>query len=716
MVNKPQRPESPGGYFTLSDSDHGGTESSLEQDEQDIPNRVRMYKMYKRSRSEPPQDEKLPPRPPPPLSYTSTLPPPVPKKGNTLNKNNKKANYRTPPPPLSNTPGPKTKPLQRVQPLQIQSPSMIQILQHNKNCSSTSSDENNSLEQVTTFVSSFQKATKNMELGNVGKPRPPLRCEQKQSGKQHGDIHVAGYMRPTKTAVLKQQQMNKNEPKKVRKSSISSGSEEHLSSGSEANVNKKKTTRNKSSDNNNNSTQQKLKKLKNSVFELKKAKSESHVNKNPIHSLIKFYEASQENKKQQDDRFSQLSQMSAEKIQSWLSNPLNQDLNVTEVSVLDKYVTDMISLADVSKMESLSDDCSCSSSSDEDKYPRVIMKSPKVIMKMNETKNLLMKKVKSEKAQKMIQTDKKKDIIKKTSESLSKLKKDLKKSESPKSTKKIAKESEMSKLKVDSPKITRKSTEISQRGAKSIESSPQLNQKVVQKPKDSPKVKRKVVQNTQESPKLSVKSAKNDSPKLSQKVKNDSSKSVISSPKIMKNIHFEHVVSQTKALKIIPDDEDETTKVWTKPQATVIEDKIPSEEEIQRGVFTQVSYAGNVKKFQPIPSPRVKKKARKEHLLLEHKEKGHQALSMVMKQLKQVDSKEESKASNEEEEGMKCLDELCSQSQIIQQDINKHLQNEKKDDKVRTCKMPTKLNSCLNHHTLGFLNLFCFISYLKKSQ
>ena len=38
--------------------------------------------------------------------------------------------------------------------------------------------------------------------------------------------------------------------------------------------------------------------------------------------------------------------------------------------------------------------------------------------------------------------------------------------------------------------------------------------------------------------------------------------------------------------------------------------------------------------FAPIPSPRVKKKARKEQMLLEHKEKGHQALSMVMKQLK----------------------------------------------------------------------------------
>lgn len=664
MVNKPTRPESPGGYFTLSDSDHGGTESSLEQDEQEIPNKIKMYKMFKRSQSEPPTDQKkedkVPPRPPPPLSYTSTLPPPVPKKFSTLNKNNKKVNHRPPPPPLSHFSGPKTKPLQRVQPLQIQSPSMIQILQHNKHCSSTSSDNSLEHQEVTTFVSSFQKATKNIEHGNVGKPRAPLRCELK-----HGEIHLAGYMRPTKTAVLKQQA--KTEPsKKIRKSSISSGSDEHLSSSaeSETNVNKKsKQGRNKSADNNNNSTPQKLKKLKNSAlsFDLKKAKSESNVSshKNPIHSLIKFYETSQDSKRKQQDRMSQLSQMSAEKIQSWLSNPLNGDLNVTQVSVLDKYVTDMITLADVSKLNSTSEDCSCSSSSDEDKYPRVIMKSPKVIMKMNETKNLMVKKVKSEiKAKKAP-----KDIIKKTSESLSKLKKDLKNVEAPKTTKKVQKD-QIKKSKVDSPKIKRKSTETS----------PKLV------PKDSPKMKPKEAKKMENSPKLGpakIVESTTSSPKTSPKIVKNS-----------KNIHFEHVVSQTKASK---NEEEMVVSSWTKPQATVIEDKIPSEEEIQRGVVTQVSYAGNVKKFlQPIPSPRVKKKARKEQMLLEHKENGHQALSQLMKQLKQDHDSNQPKSQNQAldaDDGIKCLDELCSQSQIIQQDINKQqLQNEKKDGKVRTCK------------------------------
>ena len=89
-----------------------------------------------------------PPRPPPPLSYTSTLPPPVPKKinahGNTSRSHSvhqqRPSNVgvthtfpRQPSaPPSSRTQDctfqPKPKPLQRVQPLQIQSPSLINVL------------------------------------------------------------------------------------------------------------------------------------------------------------------------------------------------------------------------------------------------------------------------------------------------------------------------------------------------------------------------------------------------------------------------------------------------------------------------------------------------------------------------------------------------------------------------------------------------------------
>merc|ERR1712223_1330272 len=95
-----------------------------------------------------------------------------------------------PPPPLSHF-GPKTKPLQRVQPLQIQSPSMIQILQpkcgggNNVLQSTSGSSDDNSLDGVAvmkkpvTFVTTFQRATANMkESGPNLKPRPPLKCEQ----------------------------------------------------------------------------------------------------------------------------------------------------------------------------------------------------------------------------------------------------------------------------------------------------------------------------------------------------------------------------------------------------------------------------------------------------------------------------------------------------------------------------------------------------------
>ena len=89
-----------------------------------------------------------PPRPPPPLSYTSTLPPPVPKKihsqgatsrSHSLHQQrqmNITANQtltREPSAPPSsrshdNALQSKPKPLQRVQPLQIQSPSVINVL------------------------------------------------------------------------------------------------------------------------------------------------------------------------------------------------------------------------------------------------------------------------------------------------------------------------------------------------------------------------------------------------------------------------------------------------------------------------------------------------------------------------------------------------------------------------------------------------------------
>ena len=236
IIKRSPRPESPGGYFTLSDSDGGsnpGTESSM--DDLELPgsnnSKNSMYKMYKRGKSEPPtrggssggsersslgseppapkrpsppkvtdEDEITPPRPPPPLSYTSTLPPPVPKKVNKRITTQTVRKFNPPPPPLTHF-GPKTKPLQRVQPLQIQSPSMIQILQpkcgggeiNNSNFTTSSSDDN-SLDGVAvmtkkpvTFVTTFQRASADLKNSPTNlKTRPPLKCEQQNN--LHGPL------------------------------------------------------------------------------------------------------------------------------------------------------------------------------------------------------------------------------------------------------------------------------------------------------------------------------------------------------------------------------------------------------------------------------------------------------------------------------------------------------------------------------------------------
>merc|ERR1712129_490900 len=157
---------------------------------------------------------------------------------------------------------------------------------------------------------------------------------------------VAGYMKPTKTAVLKQNndingkqkmsssgsnsenESDKNKKKAARRSASSSSSlsDTNTSTETESKMTVKKKTRPKTANDGNNNTSSKLKKLKNSVCnELKRSasdkavpvrktkasikslsKSEANVSngskpmKNPIHSLIKFYESSQEKDKMKE--------------------------------------------------------------------------------------------------------------------------------------------------------------------------------------------------------------------------------------------------------------------------------------------------------------------------------------------------------------------------------------------------------------------------------
>ena len=577
-----------------------------------------MYKIFKgppRSRSEPPyvvpprpsppilqienEEGAPPPRPPPPLSYTSTLPPPVPKKMNKNLKSVKKFVPPPPPPPLAFS-GPKTKPLQRVQPLQIQSPSMINILQQNghprhfkQNSNSSSSDDNSLESKNVSFVKTFQKACNstgnpNLNGGNSDlRPRPALK-------KKAAELSNKGYMRPTKTAVLKMSQ-NENSNRKNCSSSSSSSSSETENDKTKKKATKKSAAVSETSDSTptkkssrsvkisngkkppkKDAGEGKLKKLKNTVNELKRSASdkiivkESSKNevkkvnkkeettsteaenvasdkfKNPISSLIKFYEDSQVDKRKaiaaktkelvvledknnvEDKRISvtssktsssshlsQISQLSAEKIQSWFNNPmvsLEKDWSVTEVNILDQYVTDMISMT-------------------------------------------------------------------------------------------------------------------------SIPSNPPKN-------RDEEIIKRNVV--------IDIKC-------------DEDFKCDINSNTVTKS---------------------ETIEPKVKRIIEVIEDKIPSEEEISNGVFTEVSCAGNVsqKKIDlvkshfnstPVPSPRVKKKARKEQMLLEHKEKGREALSLVMKQLKSNNDHEEDDA-----DGLQCLDDLCTQSRYVEEDIKKQQQHQ----------------------------------------
>ena len=226
------RPESPGGYFTLSDSDGASCIGPDPSHDPDEPPKIvhHMYKIFRspastslsespprsltpksetllqRSRSETPprrpavtrdssvrnsktpprpsppkltaarsRDEETPPRPPPPISYTSTLPPPVPKKlgRSSLNGQNGAVKRNETPSRYVSVvaPTPRSKPLQRVQPLQIQSPSVIKMLtsagnmtsgqqslsfsgEYSSSCSSSSGSEENAHSSIESGIGS----------------------------------------------------------------------------------------------------------------------------------------------------------------------------------------------------------------------------------------------------------------------------------------------------------------------------------------------------------------------------------------------------------------------------------------------------------------------------------------------------------------------------------------------------------------------------------
>ena len=163
-------------------------------------------------------------------------------------------------------------------------------------------------------------------------------------------------------------------------------------------------------------------------------------------------------------------------------------------------------------------------------------------------------------------------------------------------------------------------------------------------------------------------------------------------------------------------EDDDSIANNSKCESIIIEDvKTPSEEDLLKGVFTEVSCAGNVIKtkeeivkeaFKPVPSPRVKRKARKEQMLLEHKEMGRQALSVVMQQLKQEPPTNNTITNNgsdlqqhqtssmipkeeedDEDDGLQCLDDLCTQSRHIEKELNTKLVKKDVGDDCDTMKV-----------------------------
>jgi len=156
---------------------------------------------------------------------------------------------------------------------------------------------------------------------------------------------------------------------------------------------------------------------------------------------------------------------------------------------------------------------------------------------------------------------------------------------------------------------------------------------------------------------------------------------------------------------------------------TVTKSTDPSEEDLSRGVFTEVSFAGTFASSQkptpiqkqerskldapvslpidfeaPVPSPRLKRKARKEQMLKEHKETGREALSLLVKNFQ----------SNKYEDGNALLDDLCHHGAEVEKDI---CEERKLFETMR--KQTNKVRMDLISYL--FLNLVCFSYPLRNN-
>ncbi len=169
----------------------------------------------------------------------------------------------------------------------------------------------------------------------------------------------------------------------------------------------------------------------------------------------------------------------------------------------------------------------------------------------------------------------------------------------------------------------------------------------------------------------------------------------------------------------------------------------PTEDDLSHGVFTEVSFAGSfVSKTSsspapsiktrtptppppppppsrpPIPSPRTKRKARKEQLLLEHKERGRQMLSDIIKSRSAgcVPSASAGAAASEltrssssglsSTTGLDCLNELCTLSRTVERDImgrKKETEKVEEEEKASSSSLEEQKTEVQSMHERTFL-------------
>jgi len=343
--------------------------------------------------------------------------------------------------------------------------------------------------------------------------------------------------------------------------------------------------------------------------------------KNSIHSLIKFYETNTHHKRSGESpvvledktsldqalelvddgrsvctnttgHLSQLSQLSAERLQSWLSNPLpsmdSKDFSLVEVDVLDQYVTDMLSFTRgaLSEIET----------------PRNSFHPSNIHLKSNE--ELL-------------------DLLN-----------DVHQSEDASLCLKISVQDMISRIEADSK------TNQEPRPSQQQPQQPQQQQPVFMTKTENPP----------------------------------------SEEDLNRGVFTEVSFAGTFATQKLP----QKPIVNSNNQAKLVIDNKRQEvqhQPIKNVILEQVkTVQPEIPAHAPVPSPRLKKKARKEQMLQEHKEKGKEALSLLVKQIQHPTEDEQQQQQQQRQQQQKSqlevdgglnslLDDLCAHSAGVVRDI-----------------------------------------------